>query len=283
MSHDAITVHAAATDIESVNGALPSNVQWMPPGKQIVQPMGFDAPFEMDVSPETAREADRQLQQIRTAYAAGHDVEPYGDFNHEDKARAFTAKRFFWGGDDPKQGGIRLDLTWTGAGAKAVQNGEQTVISPSWVLHKITKAFLGVKTNVGGLVPRSAFNAIQAFAKANPTTALGEHAFIVSARVFAQIHNIPDEAEAQAKFVGTPAGDSLYRQYRQWLAAASAAEKQVVNVIASRRQPESLFAIEARAFAKANGMHDELEAQVQFAGTTEGRKLYAQYMESIGR
>jgi hypothetical protein len=159
--------HAAASEINLLNGALPRDVQWMPPGRQTVQPLGFDEPFEMHVTPAIARRADAQLQELRSAAAAGRDVEPYLDFNHKDEGRAFKPTRFYWAGEDPKAGGIRAEGAWTGAGAKAVLDGELCCVSASWVLHKTTKEFLGIKHNVGGLVPRSAFHSIQAFAKAD--------------------------------------------------------------------------------------------------------------------
>ena len=164
-----ITVHARPAQ-ELQKGNLPAQIQWMPPGLQTVQPMGIDAPFSMNVTPAIAAEAERQLQQLRRAAAAGKDVEPYGDFNHEDKGRAFKAKRFWWGGSDPKSGGVRLDVEWTGAGARAVLDGELPCVSATWMLNKVTNAFVGIAHNVGGLVPRSAFHAIQVFAKGGAST-----------------------------------------------------------------------------------------------------------------
>ena len=163
---DEMCVHAAASHIELSANELPAHIQWMPPGRQIVQPLGFEEPFEMNVTPVIAQAADRQLQQLRAKAAAGSDAQPYGDFNHKDEGRAYLPKRFWWGGSDPKTGGIRADVEWTGAGAKAVREGELCCNSPSWRLHKVTKAFLGITHNVGGLVPRGAFHSIQAFAKA---------------------------------------------------------------------------------------------------------------------
>lgn len=158
--------HATASEIILAGGQLPTHVQWMPPGRQTVQPVGFDAPFEMNVTAGLALQANTQLQELRRRAAAGRDAEPYFDFNHKDEGRSFIPSRFFWGGDDPKTGGIRAEGTWTGAGARAVRDGELCCVSASWVLNKFTNEFLGIKHNVGGLVPRSAFHAVQAFAKA---------------------------------------------------------------------------------------------------------------------
>ncbi|HEX3890705.1 MAG TPA: hypothetical protein VHX90_07630 [Verrucomicrobiae bacterium] len=162
-----ICCHAAAGDVQLTGGVLPTNLQWMPPGKHSVQPVGFEAPFEINVTREIAAKADAQLQEMLSAHAAGQDVQPYIDINHEDKVRAFLPTKLSWGGEDPKNGGIRVEGKWTGGGANAALNGEQCVVSPSWGLHKVTKAFLGIKRNLGGLVPRSAFTSIQAFAKAD--------------------------------------------------------------------------------------------------------------------
>lgn len=162
-----ITASAAASEIEALDGVLPANLQWMPPGIQVVQPLGFDEPFEINVTPAIASAADRQLQNLIAKAKSGSDVEPYGDFNHKDEGRAFKVKRFFWGGSDPKEGGVRMEVDWLPAGAKAVLDGALCCISPQWLLSKTSKQFLGITHNVGGLVPRSAFHSIQAFAKAD--------------------------------------------------------------------------------------------------------------------
>lgn len=157
----------------AANHSLPRHIQFMPPGRQTVTPevtrgeTTSRETFEFEVTPEVAAQADAQLQQMRLEAQAGSDVEPYGDFNHEDKARAFKALRFFWGGNHPKEGGVRLEVDWTAAGARAVHDGAQPVLSPMWTFHRITKKFLSIDRNVGGLVPRSAFYSIQAFAKAS--------------------------------------------------------------------------------------------------------------------
>jgi hypothetical protein len=164
---DEVIVHAASSQIELAGTELPKHIQWMPPGKQLVQPMGFEEPFAMNVTAAIAVAADRQLQHLRSTAAAGRDAQPYGDFNHKDEGRSYIPKRFWWAGDDEKSGGVRADVEWTGAGAKAVREGELCCNSPSWRLNKVTKAFLGITHNVGGLVPRSAFHSIQAFAKAD--------------------------------------------------------------------------------------------------------------------
>lgn len=53
-----------------------------------------------------------------------------------------------------------------------MRDGELPYLSPSWVLNKLTKAFVGITSNVGGLVPSSAFHTMQAFAKGGSGSAV---------------------------------------------------------------------------------------------------------------
>lgn len=280
---DETICHAAAGGLQIAGGVLPTNLQWMPPGKHDVQPMGFDAPFEINVTPAIAALADSQLQQMIAAHAAGQDVEPYIDINHEDKVRAFLPTKISWGGNDPKSGGIRVHGKWTGGGASAALNGEQCVISPSWALHRVTKAFLGIKRNLGGLVPRSAFNSIQAFAKADVGAgALGEYQFSIQAKAYAATHQIADEFEAQAKYASTPAGRESYRSYTDSMRADKRAlAKPDTGAAVATCGHE--FVTQAKAFGEAHQIGDVCEAQAKFAATAAGRLLYNSYVSSISR
>jgi hypothetical protein len=117
------------------------------------------------------------------AHARGEDAAPYFDLNHDDKIRTFLPKRFEWGGDDPKAGGIRVLGDWTNAGARSATDGEVSCLSASWGMKREVaeatetrfwpqeKVFLGISHNCGGLVPRSAFHGVQAFAKATDEVA----------------------------------------------------------------------------------------------------------------
>lgn len=278
-----ITVHAAAAEFDFSASDLPNNLQWMPPGKRMVQPMNFPEPFEIEVTPAMAAKADEQLQAMRADFAAGRDVEPYLDINHKDEVKAFIPERIVWGGDDEKTGGIRVLGKWNAAGVRAAKDEGLNVLSPSWALDKFTKAFLGIKRNLGGLVPRSAFHSIQAFAKAGDDTAPApqeEHAFVVSARVYAQQNGIGSETEAQAKFCSTPVGQSLYTQYRHWLRSQPPIEAKAKPASASR-PADSEFVVQAKAFGAVHGITDECEAQTAFASTAQGRSLYEAYCKAL--
>ena len=46
-------------------------------------------------------------------------------------------------------------------------------------------------------------------------------------------------------------------------------------------QDEHAFVAKAKEYAKAHNITDAIEAQAKFAGTAEGKDLYAQYRESL--
>lgn len=166
---------AAASLLPVSNGQsgtdLPTDLQWMPPGKLTVQPVTSDEPFEMDVTSAIAAKANADLQAMLAAERSGAGSKPFGDFNHEDGEAAFDPLEFSWGGEDPKSGGVRLKVKWTPAGETRVRAGAWRYLSPSWWMDKTTHAFRGIGLNIGGLVNRPAFQGIQAFAKSGATRA----------------------------------------------------------------------------------------------------------------
>lgn len=149
---------------------LPADIQWMPPGRHSVWPEGFDQEFEIDVTPQIAETANAQLQHMRSLAADGKGNWPFLDFNHEDRDQSAEPVRIYWGGTDPKTGGVRMAVNWSAAGEQAVRGKAFRSFSPSWRLHKDTHAFLGIRLNVGGLVNRSAFKSIQAVARGAAST-----------------------------------------------------------------------------------------------------------------
>jgi hypothetical protein len=273
---------AAASIIQTDGGVLPKDVQWMPPGQQTVQPVGFDEAFEMNVTPEIARLADSQLQKLRIAAAVGSDVEPYFDFNHKDEGRSFKPTRLYWAGDHPKTGGIRAEGTWTGAGAKAVLDGEQCCVSASWLLNKVTKAFIGIKHNLGGLVPRSAFNSIQVFAKAADAPSRSISAtddFIAQAKAFGTAHSITDEVEAQAAYARTEAGREAYAKMTDCFKGGQGDVDTLVQ--AEQQLASHPFIAKAKAHGETHKIIDSVAAQEAFARTAEGRQLYHNYCHAL--
>jgi phage I-like protein len=150
------------------------DIQLMPPGTHEIEPMGRDGkPVKLTVTvtaaTATALEAARARYQAEAD--AGTGDAPYIDFNHDDGPAAGWVKRIYWGGDDPKTGGIRAKIEWSDAGREAIEGKTFRRFSPSFLINangQITDA----PVNMGGLVNRAAFRSIAAFfAKSEqPTT-----------------------------------------------------------------------------------------------------------------
>jgi len=163
MNEECFVASAISTGIEMPGGdVLPDNIQWMPPGTHHVKPSvgGKATPMTVTVTPQMATEFNAQLQELRADAKAGVEDEPYIDFNHDDKERAGEVMELYWGGDDPKAGGIRARINWSAAGKAAVLGRNYRRFSPQWAFHKKTHEPIGVMTNLGGLVNRAAFTNI---------------------------------------------------------------------------------------------------------------------------
>ena len=139
------------------------DLQWMPPGRQtpccFVE--GQPRDLEFTVKPEHATAFNAQLQRLRSTAAAGQGDAPYIDFNHEDGRASGRPTEFYWGGEDPKKGGIRLKGKWTASGRQAVtgEAPEFTRFSPEWYFDEDSEP-LAIGINLGGLVNRAAFQQI---------------------------------------------------------------------------------------------------------------------------
>lgn len=91
--------------------------------------------------------------------ASGEGDHPYFDFNHDDKEASAHPKAVRWAGDDPRQGGIRAQVDWTGAGKRAVLGRDFRRFSPSFYVDEKGE-ITGIPVNAGGLVNRAAFRRI---------------------------------------------------------------------------------------------------------------------------
>ena len=366
-----INCRGEAMVLELGAAGVPANIQWMPPGRHTVWPDGFEAPFDIEVTARLAEAANAQLQVMRQAAAQGKGNWPYGDFNHEDGEQSFEAVEFFWGGEDPKSGGVRLRVNWSASGEQKVKGKAFRSFSPSWRLHKDTHEFLGIGLNVGGLVNRSAFKFIQAVARGNRAEGLGDPGAseITKAKggmtenekteitnlICGAMKPIADQVGALAKLperiqalelkveakgkekspevvslearvkvmedagvnvlqanakrtveeIGVKAGriasqdkDTIEWWTKQIAADAKAVDAlgkmpvnpafvQVVQAGASgttasaNGEGSCEFIAKAKEYAKANNLQDELDAQVRFAGTKEGKELYERYQLSL--
>lgn len=167
--------HGLSTLVAPGTGAdLPAHIQWMPPGQQAayinpgedwseeLQARIRDEGFRVEVTEALARTVDEQLQAMIARAQAGEGDLPFIDFNHEGGAAAGNPTRAWWGGNDPKTGGIRLDITWTGAGKRALEGKDFRRFSPAWLFNPDSLSVEGVDVNMGGLVNHAGFRTIQA-------------------------------------------------------------------------------------------------------------------------
>lgn len=139
----------------------PLEIQWMPPGRSKINASvnGKPGAVEVNVDASQAQRVAAELQQLRAKAAAGETDEPFFDYNHDDNGASARPTEFYWGGDDPKKGGIRAKLEWTASGKAAVEGKEYSRFSPTFAITKNGDIRLkGV--NLGGLVNRAAFTNI---------------------------------------------------------------------------------------------------------------------------
>ena len=158
---------AAFTAGEPINVAAASgddfDIQWMPPGAQAPCCFVGDEAKELSftVKPQHALAFNAQLQRLRSLADAGQGDAPFIDFNHEDGRAAGRPTEFYYGGDDPKKGGIRLKGKWTASGKASVTGPapEFTRFSPEWYFNDDHEP-IAIGTNLGGLVNKAAFKTI---------------------------------------------------------------------------------------------------------------------------
>ncbi len=142
--------------------ALPDEIQWMPPGQHQVTPHVNGQPREMTltVDESLAKALAPMVEGMRAAAARGEGDVPYLDFNHADGPAAAEVLGLRWGGEHPKEGGIRVRVRWTAAGREALEGRTYRRFSPQWWTDPKTGKPVGVGVNMGGLVNRAAFTTI---------------------------------------------------------------------------------------------------------------------------
>jgi hypothetical protein len=165
----ASAILAAPISVALPNGELPDVMEWqfMPPGRQKITPFitkqdGTKEAKEMEiiVNAQYADVFQRAHEALLAKAKAGTGDEPFTDFNHEDREASSRPLRYFWGGEDPKTGGVRVETKTTGSGKTALKGGDFARFSPQWVFSMKTGEPLGLPVNQGGLVNRAAFKSI---------------------------------------------------------------------------------------------------------------------------
>lgn len=155
---------------EMPGSELPRDIQVFPPGDAVEFTLQ-DYPgetFKLQVDATVAAQAQADLERLNAAERQGRGSAPFADKNHEDAEATLHPIRFFWGGNDPKSGGVRMETKWTPFGAALVRAKAFKYFSGNFLFNKTAGKFLGlINENVGGLVNRPGFASQQAFARAD--------------------------------------------------------------------------------------------------------------------
>lgn len=170
----------------TAEGSAPTDIQFMPPGRQTIVPTREGKPVQVTVVVD-AGTAQALQASLDTATSAGD--RPWFDYNHEDGRASGHPVRFYWAGDDTQKGGVRCEVAWTQAGGQSLATREFRHFSPAFFLagSRVT----GAPLNMGGLVNASAFRTREPlWTKSTSPTATQESPM-----------NEPTVAELQAKLI----------------------------------------------------------------------------------
>lgn len=153
---------AALPELGGAENGLPAEVQWAPPGEHEINGFlgGEPKSFKVVVNEAAAQAVIEDFNRRKGEAEKGHGDFPYLDFNHRGDEAAAQVQAVRWAGEDPKQGGIRLRVWWTGPGKAALEGKAYRRFSPKFfVLPDGT--ITGAPVNMGGLVNEAAFQTIQ--------------------------------------------------------------------------------------------------------------------------
>jgi phage I-like protein len=162
-------LHAAFSNALAEGSALPTDIQYMPPGRHRIRASQGGKPVSVEVAVSAATAAVLQtfLAAKMTAAAEGREDRPFFDFNHEDREASAWPTEFYWAGDDSQTGGVRARLEWSDAGKRAVEGRTFRRFSPTFHLDAAGHV-TGSEINMGGLVNRAAFKRIAPLFAAAP-------------------------------------------------------------------------------------------------------------------
>lgn len=140
---------------------LPREIQWMPPGEHeiIATQNGEVVKKTIRVGEGAAARLQALLQQMLAQAEEGKGDRPYFDFNHDDAEAAGHPTEIFWGGPDPRTGGIRARVEWSQPGKAALEGRAYRRFSPTFYANALGEV-TGAPVNMGGLVNRAAFKTI---------------------------------------------------------------------------------------------------------------------------
>ena len=278
------------TVLDNSGTDLPDNLQWMPPGMQSIVPSigGVRRAMTINVNPALATKLNLQLQTIRHLAAKGLGDEAYIDFNHDDRERAAEVLELYWGGDDPKTGGIRARVNWSAAGIDAVLGRNYRRFSPQWEVNPATNEPAGIGCNLGGLVNRAAFRTIapviakasagEAAGRSGPTRAIEHRTDVVlaSAQEYADKKGVSLVDAIRREMRRNPGFDHAYRN--SIVFANGGAPKRVVKLPEPVREAHNEFMEAAQAHAEAYRVP---LAQAIQAVARQNPKFYSDYRKSV--
>lgn len=185
------------------DGALPAEIQWMPPGRHEICASKGGKPAKLTVAVDSGVAA-AVAKSFEDLVKAGK--RPYLDFNHAGGASSGRVTAVRWAGDDPVKGGIRAAVEWSDEGAKAITGRAYFSFSPTFLVDAAGKV-IGTTANMGGLVNEPAFTAIAPVA-ASESTPDQPMKLLLAALVAAKLipsADLEDEAAASAVTASTKA------------------------------------------------------------------------------
>jgi hypothetical protein len=148
------TVLVTAQYAMPLNDELPTVIQYMPAGEQVISPSidGVAKQITVSVTKKTAAALQADLKRL-----LNQNVRPFVNFDHVGGAAAALPRRFTWSDTD----GVLLELDWTGAGKNAVSGRDYSYVSPTFLLSESGDPS-GLPSNgaIGSLVNNPAFRSI---------------------------------------------------------------------------------------------------------------------------
>ena len=140
------------------------DIQWMPPGVHEIEPSTPDGEVKkitVLVDEAAAEAVEEARARYQAEFDAGRGDAPYTDFCHADQEASSWVLRVYWGGDDPKKGGIRAVVDWTDEG-RAKKGKSLKRFSPGFYVSDEPDAegryhITGAPAKMGGLVNRAAW------------------------------------------------------------------------------------------------------------------------------
>lgn len=176
--------------------SLPADIQWMPPGKHTIHASKNGKPAALEVIVD-----EKAAEAVRASFLnlKREGRRPYLDFNHNRSEASATVVDVFWGGDDPKSGGVRARVEWTKPGEEALRGRAYHSFSPTFLINEKTGRVSGTTPNMGGLVNEPAFSAISPVMgkeNQNQTTMKNLLLALVSAKLLPSAELSEDEAVA---------------------------------------------------------------------------------------